>query len=94
MYNITAPLASVNSIELLAPCSFWAASRNADEHSVAASFINLAYKMGTKNLPEGVTTKAFTRQQLDRLKIGAGVKAIPWGAMQISLPPSTLPVQN
>ncbi len=30
--------------------TYEAADRHADEKSVAASFINLAYKMGTKNL--------------------------------------------
>jgi transposase len=64
--------------------------RHADECSVAASFINLAYKMGTQNLPKGITAKVFTRQQLDRLKIGSRLKTIPWGSRQITLPPSTL----
>jgi transposase len=64
------------------------ADRHADERSVAASFINLAYKMGTKNLPKGTTAKGFARQQLDRLKIGAGLKTVPWGSKLITLPPS------
>ena len=38
------------------------ADRHADERSVAASFINLAYKMGRKNLPGGISAKAFARQ--------------------------------
>jgi transposase len=63
---------------------------HADEKSVAASFINLAYKIGTKNLPPGISAKAFTRQQLDRLKIGAGITAVPWGSRRIILPPSQL----
>lgn len=65
-----------------------AADRHADERSVAASFINLAYKMGVKNLPDGINAKTFARQQLDRLQIGAGLKTIPWGSKQIILPPS------
>jgi transposase len=64
--------------------------RHADEKSVAASLINLAYKMGTKNLPNGISAKTFTRQQLDRLKIGAGLTAVPWGSKRIVLPPSQL----
>jgi hypothetical protein len=61
---------------------------HADERSADASFINLAYKISTKNLPKGISAKVFTRQQLDRLKIGAGLKTIPWGSKQITLPPS------
>ena len=68
--------------------------RHADERSVAASFINLAYRMGTKNLPEGVSAKAFTRQQLDRLKIGTKLTTVPWGSKQIALPPSKLTMQK
>jgi len=66
------------------------ADRHADERSVAASFVNLAYRMGTKNLPGGISAKAFTRQQLDRLKIGGKMKTVPWGGKQIVLPPSSL----
>jgi transposase len=64
--------------------------RHADEQSVAASFINLAYRMGTKNLPDGINVRVFTRQQLDRLKISAGLKTIRRGSKQITLPPSQL----
>ena len=53
------------------------ADLHADERSMAASFINLAYKMGTKNLPEGTTAKLLARQELDQLKIGVGLKTIP-----------------
>jgi hypothetical protein len=63
---------------------------HADEKSVAASFINLAYKMGTKNLPPGISAKAFARQQMDRLKIGAWITTVPWGSRRIVLPPSHL----
>ena len=66
------------------------ADRHADERSVAASFINLAYKMGRKNLPGGISAKAFARQQLDRLKIGSMLKTVPWGGKQIVLRPSSL----
>ena len=70
--------------------TYEAADCHADERSVAASFINLAYKMGTKNLPGGISAKAFARQQLDRLKIGAGITVVPWGSRRIVLPPSQL----
>ena len=70
--------------------TYEAADRHADERSVAASFIDLAYKMGTKNLPGGISAKAFARQQMDRLKIGAGVTTVPWGSRRIALPPSQL----
>jgi transposase len=70
--------------------TFEAVDRHADERSVAASFINLAYKMGVKNLPNGISAKAFARQQMDRLEIGAGMTAVPWGSKRIILPPSKL----
>jgi hypothetical protein len=66
------------------------ADRHADECIVAASLINLAYKMGTKNLPKGTTAKLFARQQMDRLQLGAGLTTIHWGSKQIVLPPSNL----
>ena len=66
------------------------ADSHADEKSVAASFINFAYKVGIKNLTEGKTVKIFTRQQLDRLGIGLELKAIAWGSKLITLPPSEL----
>jgi transposase len=68
--------------------TFEAVDRHADERSVAASFINLAYKMGVKNLPNGISAKTFARQQMDRLEIGAGMTAVPWGSKRIVLPPS------
>jgi len=68
--------------------TFEAVDRHADERSVAASFINLAYKMGVKNLPNGISAKTFARQQMDRLEIGAGMTAVPWGSRRIVLPPS------
>jgi transposase len=68
--------------------TFEAVDRHADERSVAASFINLAYKIGIKNLPNGISAKTFARQQMDRLEIGAGMTAVPWGSKRIVLPPS------
>jgi hypothetical protein len=37
--------------------TFEAVDRHADKRSVAASFINLAYKMGVKNLPNGTAPR-------------------------------------
>jgi transposase len=74
--------------------TFEAVDRHADERSVAASFINLAYKMGVKNLPNGISAKAFARQQMDRLEIGAGMTAVPWGSKRIVLPPSKLSTET
>ncbi len=67
-----------------------AADRHGDEQSIAASFFKLAYEIGVKNLPEKKSAKVFTREQLDRLGIGAELKTIPWGSKQIKLPPSSL----
>ena len=74
--------------------TFEAVDRHADERSVAASFINLAYKMGVKNLPNGISAKTFARQQMDRLEIGAGMTAVPWGSKRIVLPPSKLSTET
>lgn len=53
------------------------ADRFADEENVAASFFALAYKMGVKNLLEGVSARPFTRQQLDRLGLGRELTHLP-----------------
>ena len=63
---------------------------HADEKSVAASFLNFAYQVRLKNLPEGKSIKGFTRQQLDRLRIGSDLKVIVVGSKRIALPPSQL----
>jgi hypothetical protein len=68
--------------------TFEVVDRHADERSVAASFINLAYKMGLKKLVNGISAKTFARQQMDRLEIGTGMSAVPWGSKRIVLPPS------
>jgi hypothetical protein len=66
------------------------ADRHADEKSIAASLFKLAYEIGVKNLPEGKSAKAFTREQMDRLGIGRSLTVIPWGSKRILLPPSSL----
>jgi transposase len=67
------------------------ADRHADARDVACSFFAHAYKVGVRNLPGGLSAKAFTRQQLDRLGIGWQLQVIPWGSRKEILPPSTLP---
>lgn len=68
------------------------AKREADLHAdatqVACSFFKHAYDVGVKNLPDGQSALQFTRNQLDRLGIGADLKTIPWGSKSFKLPPS------
>jgi transposase len=66
------------------------ADRHADATSVAASMYKLAYEIKVNNLPQGVSARAFTRQQLDRLGIGRDLEILPWGSHKIKLPPSPL----
>lgn len=47
------------------------ADRFADPATVARSFFGLAYDIGVRNLPDGLTALQFTRRNLDRLGIGA-----------------------
>jgi hypothetical protein len=65
-----------------------------DARDVACSFFAHTYKVGVKNLPDGLSAKAFTRQQLDRLGLGQKLEAIPWGSKKVILPPSTLTPQQ
>jgi hypothetical protein len=62
--------------------------RFAEPTNVACSFFALAYKVRVKNLPDGLSALAFTRQQLDRLQIGVDLQRIPWGSKTFKLPPS------
>lgn len=66
------------------------ADRFAEPTNVACSFFALAYKVRVKNLPDGQSALTFTRQQLDRLQIGADLKTLPWGSKTFKLPPSKL----
>ena len=67
-----------------------AADRFADSASVARSFFAHAYKVGVRNLPQGQSALAFTREQLDRLDIGKDLQEIPWGSKRYKLPLSKL----
>jgi hypothetical protein len=57
---------------------------------VATSLFTLAHRMRARNLPDGQSALQFTRNQLDRLGIGADVTAIPWGSKRFKLPTSKL----
>ena len=70
------------------------ADRHADARDVACSLFAHAYKVGVKNLPDGVSAKDFTRQQLDRLGLGQQLAVIPWGSKKVILPPSSLTPQQ
>lgn len=67
-----------------------AADRFANPTQVACSMFAFAHKVRVKNLPEGQSALGFTRQQLDRLKIGQEVQKIPWGTKTFKLPESEL----
>jgi len=66
------------------------ADRFAEPDKVASSFFRYAYKVGTKNLPEGRSATSFVRAQLDRLGIGMELTEVPWGSRHPKLPPSSL----
>lgn len=66
------------------------ADDKANPTQVACSMFAFAHKVRVKNLPEGQTALSFTRNQLDRLKIGQEVQKIPWGTKTFKLPESKL----
>jgi transposase len=66
------------------------ADRHADVISVAASMYKLAYEIKISNLPKGVSSRVFTRQQLDRLGIGQDLDVLPRSGKNVKLPPSQL----
>jgi hypothetical protein len=66
------------------------ADRFANPRDVANSFFRYAYKVGVHNLPEGQSALSFTRDQLDRLKLGQDLLVVPVGAKKHKLPPSRL----
>lgn len=61
-----------------------------DPRDVACSLFKLAYAVKVRNLPNNLSAKEFTRNQLDRLGIGADLETIPWGTKKVKLPPSRL----
>jgi transposase len=68
--------------------------RHADVTRVAASMLQLAYQIKKRNLPKGVSGRAFAREQLDRLGIGQDLAAVPAGKKKLNLPPSRLLLQE
>jgi transposase len=66
------------------------ADRFAEPQQVACALFAHAYKVGVKRLPVVQSALTFTRNQLDRLQIGAEVTEIPWGSKTFKLPPSKL----
>lgn len=66
----------------------------ADPEKVATGFFRFAYKVGVKNLPDGVSAAQFTRNQLDKLGIGLDLTEIPHGTRRPKLPKSKLVKDN
>jgi hypothetical protein len=66
------------------------ADRNAVPVDVARALFAHAYRVGVRNLPDHQSAVQFTRNQLDRLGIGAEVERVPWGSKRPKLPPSKL----
>jgi transposase len=64
--------------------------RHAELNNVAASMLKLAYTLKKRNLPSGMSGRAFARAQLDRLGIGQDLQAVTRGKTKLPLPPSTL----
>jgi transposase len=61
-----------------------------DPRDIACSLFKLAYAVKVRNLPDKQSAIQFTRNQLDRLGIGADIETIPWGTKKVKLPPSKL----
>ncbi len=62
------------------------ADRFAVPEKVAATLFGHAYRVGVKNLPEGMSALQFTRHHLDRLKIGKNLSKLgPGGGRQEDL---------
>jgi transposase len=66
------------------------ADRFAEPGQVACSMFAYAYRVGVKNLPDGQSALQFTRDQLDRLKLGHDLTHLPWSSKHFKLPPSQL----
>ncbi len=70
------------------------ADRFANPTQVVYSMFAFAHKVQVKNLPKGQTALGFTRDQLDRLKIGQEVKKLPWGTKTFTLLESKLTAKS
>jgi hypothetical protein len=67
------------------------ADRFSSAEQVACAFFAFYYKVGARHMPPGTRALEYTRQQLDRLRIGQELQAIRWGRKRYKLPPSVLP---
>lgn len=72
------------------------ADRNAEPERVARKLMQVAYQLGQENRPAQLSIATLVRQQLDRLKIGQELNAVPWGGKKkpIPLPPSARPPET
>jgi hypothetical protein len=59
---------------------------------VATALFADAHRIRVQNQPDEQSALQFTRNQLDRLKIGQEIRQIPWGSRKFRLPESTLTV--
>lgn len=64
--------------------------RHAEVNRVAASMLTLAYTIKKRNLPKGMSGRAFARTQLDCLRFGQELQAVAVGKKSLALPPSKL----
>ena len=68
--------------------------KHAVPEKVAATFFAHAYRVGVKNLPDGMSALEYTRHNLDRLEIGENLTKLRWGSKTFNLPPSKLKVKK
>jgi hypothetical protein len=66
------------------------ADRFTGPEMIANRFMNYAYKVRVRNLPNKQTAAAFTREQLDLLSLCQDLQKIRRGSKSIQLPPSKL----
>ena len=73
--------------------SFQIADLHAEPPRIARKLLQVAYQLRIANLPDGLSAAASVRMQLDRLKLGQELSAIPRGAKKkpVLLPPSSQP---
>lgn len=76
--------------------SFQVADLHAEPKRIARKFLQVAYQLRIANRPDGLSAAAAVRMQLDRLKLGQELSAIPRGAKKKPdpLPPSSQPLST
>ncbi len=62
------------------------ADREVEPEQVAAALYAHAYRIGVKNLPDGLTAREFVRRELDRLGFRT-LTRFKWGSKTVTLPP-------